>query len=143
VKADLASLGLEAALRSSLTNITSQPDVLVIDSTGELRDWQALASVVVIGKSFLATGGQNPAEAIAAGVPVIAGPHMENFQPLMELLRNAGGITEVPSAEALLPALRNALAGPEAALATAARGRQALERHRGAAVRTAEAIAAL
>jgi hypothetical protein len=68
---------------------------------------------------------------------------MENFQPLMELLRNAGGITEVLSAEALLPALRNALAGPEAALATAARGRQALERHRGAAVRTAEAIAAL
>ncbi len=143
VKADLASLGFQSVLRSSLTNAPSRPDALVIDSTGELRDWQALASVVVIGKSFLATGGQNPAEAIAAGVPVITGPHMENFLPLMELLRDAGGITEVPSAEALLPALRAALSYPAAALATAARGRQALEHHRGAAIRTVEAIAAL
>jgi 3-deoxy-D-manno-octulosonic-acid transferase len=143
VSTDLTSLGLRAALRSSLANAPSRPDALIIDSTGELRDWQALASVVVIGKSFLATGGQNPAEAIAAGVPVITGPHMENFQPLMELLRTASGITEVPSAEALLPVLRQVLADPDGARAIAVRGREALERHRGAAARTAEVIAGL
>jgi 3-deoxy-D-manno-octulosonic-acid transferase len=143
VSADLTSLGLRVALRSSLANAPDQADVLIVDSTGELRDWQAIATVVVVGKSFLTTGGQNPAEAIAAGVPVITGPHMENFQPLMELLRGAGGITEAASAEALLPALRQAFADLEAARAIAARGRQALELHRGAAARTAEAIAGL
>lgn len=51
----------------------------VVDTTGELRDWTALADVAVIGKSFLADGGQNPAEAVACGVPVLTGPHMENF----------------------------------------------------------------
>jgi 3-deoxy-D-manno-octulosonic-acid transferase len=117
--------------------------VLIIDSTGELRDWQAIASVVVIGKSFLATGGQNPAEAIAAGVPVVTGPHMENFESLMELLRAAGGITEVSSAEALLPVLRFTFVHLEEARAAAVRGRQALESHRGAANRTAAAIADL
>ena len=122
---------------------SSRPDALIIDSTGELRDWQAIASVVVIGKSFLATGGQNPAEAIAAGVPVIAGPHMENFQALMDLLRGADGIIEVASAEALLPVLRHAFGDLNSARVTAARGRQALDLHRGAAARTAQAIAEL
>ena len=51
----------------------------IADTTGELRDWTALADVAVIGKSFLADGGQNPAEAVACGVPVLTGPHMENF----------------------------------------------------------------
>jgi len=140
VAADLASCGLRAAKRSALTEAPPQPDALIIDSTGELRDWQALASVVVIGKSFLAEGGQNPAEAITAGVPVITGPHMENFQPLMQLLRKADGITQVDSLPALLPALREAFTDPDNARAAAARGRAALERHRGATARTLDEI---
>ena len=39
------------------------PSILLVDTTGELRAWQHLATIVIIGKSFLATGGQNPAEA--------------------------------------------------------------------------------
>ncbi len=140
VAADLAACGLSAALRSTLADAPQQPEALIIDSTGELRDWQALASVVVIGKSFLAEGGQNPAEAIAAGVPVIAGPHMENFQPLMALLQKAGGITQVDSLEALLPALREAFSNPDKFRTAAARGRAALEWHRGATARTVDTI---
>ncbi len=144
VAADLAACGLRATLRSSLRSTPAEapqrPEALIIDSTGELRDWQALAAVVIIGKSFLAEGGQNPAEAIAAGVPVIAGPHMENFQPLMALLQKADGITQVNSLEALLPALRGAFTDPDKSRAAAARGRAALEWHRGATARTVNAI---
>jgi 3-deoxy-D-manno-octulosonic-acid transferase len=141
VSADLVAGGLRPALRSAWSEAPLHPDALVIDSTGELRDWQALASVVVIGKSFLAEGGQNPAEAIAAGVPVITGPHMENFAPLMDLLRGADGITEVGSVEELGPVLKEVLGNLEGARAQAARGREALERHRGAAGRAVEEIA--
>lgn len=143
VQADIAPLGLRVAFRSALPDAPSQPNVLIVDSTGELRDWQALASVVVIGKSFLATGGQNPAEAIAAGVPVFTGPHMENFLPLMDLLLKAGGICQVPSLEALTTSMREAFANPEAARSIAAKGRQALDHHRGATVRTVDAITAV
>jgi len=139
---DLASHGLAVALRSELDRAGFRPDALIIDSTGELRDWQALATVVLTGKSFLATGGQNPAEAIAAGVPVITGPHMENFLPLMKLLQSAGGITQVASIDTLAAAIRQCLADPAAAAAVAGRGRQALESHRGAAARTVDAITA-
>jgi 3-deoxy-D-manno-octulosonic-acid transferase len=76
-------------------------DVLIIDSTGELRDWTAHADVVIIGKSFLSTGGQNPAEAILAAKPVIVGPHMENFEPLVGQLIAAHGIIRINNCDLL------------------------------------------
>jgi 3-deoxy-D-manno-octulosonic-acid transferase len=127
VMAELERAGFFAALRSSFPNGAATGDrrhVLVIDSTGELRDWTAHADVVIIGKSFHSTGGQNPCEAILAGKPVIFGPHMENFQPLANrLIANGGGISAGNSTElsqailsALEPAKAQALARNAAAV---------------------------
>ena len=143
VQAAVAACGWSVALRSALGAEGGSgvgAEVVVIDSTGELRDWQALAEVVMVGKSFLAKGGQNPAEAIAAGVAVVAGPHMENFAALMKLLGSADGVRQVAGLEALGGALRELLARPEAAQAMAERGRRALARHAGATARTAECV---
>ncbi len=131
--------GLSGVLRSALP-VKQDPDVLVVDSTGELRDWQALAEVVIIGKSFLAKGGQNPVEAIAAGVPVLTGPHMENFSALMTLLRAAEGVAQTDDLPGLAVQLRKILADPAAAQAMARRGKAALARHAGATPRTAEVL---
>ena len=93
VKRELQQAGFDVVLRSRFREPAATGDrryVFVIDSTGELRDWTAHADVVIIGKSFLAKGGQNPSEAIVAGKPVIFGPHMENFQPLANHLATAG-----------------------------------------------------
>ncbi len=92
VKADLTQAGFEVILRSDFSPpASSAAACLVIDSTGELADWTAHADVVVIGKSFLSSGGQNPCEAILAQKPIIVGPHMENFQPLTRRLIEHGG----------------------------------------------------
>ncbi len=66
-------------------------DCLLIDTTGELRDWYSVATIVFMGKSLTARGGQNPVEAIVADRPVIFGPHMENFAALARTLVAAGG----------------------------------------------------
>ncbi len=110
VAAELTAAGFDVRLRSSFSGMPANPSsVLVVDSTGELRDWTAHADVVVIGKSFLTNGGQNPCEAILAAKPVIFGPHMENFQPLAARLLAAGGaLCAMDSAElsrAILTAL--------------------------------------
>ena len=102
----------------------------VIDSTGELRDWTAHAEVAVIGKSFFEEGGQNPSEAILAGVPVICGPHMANFEPLVSELQEAGGIKMVAGRDELMAALRKL--DPEQPGAA----RRVLEKHQGAVART-------
>ena len=142
----LQSLGIKTVLRTTLDAGAAAvpcppPMVLVVDSTGELRDWQALAEVVIIGKSFLATGGQNPAEAIACGVPVLTGPHMENFSALMKLLLAARGIRQLGDLVELENVLPEILADPVAAREMAIRGRNALARHDGAVERTLAILA--
>ena len=112
-------------------------DVLLVDSTGELRAWHHLATVVIIGKSFLATGGQNPAEAVAAGKPVVFGPHMENFQALVRILLANGGAMQVKNLDELEQTLRRLLENDEDAGRMASAGLEALRWHEGSTRRTA------
>ncbi len=112
---DLREAGFEPLLRTAGELPAELPAnaCYVADTTGELRDWTALANVVVIGKSFLARGGQNPVEAIAAGIPVVTGPDMSNFADLVALLEQAGGITRC-EAEELPATLRRLLTNADA-----------------------------
>ena len=54
-------------------------DCLLVNTTGELRYFYREATVVFVGKSLTAKGGQNPIEPAALAKPIIFGPHMENF----------------------------------------------------------------
>lgn len=132
VTADLEKAGFLVKLRStSLAATNDRRHVFLIDSTGELGDWTAHADVVVIGKSFLSVGGQNPCEAILAGKPVILGPHMENFQPLASRLIASGGCISASDPDDLTRAVAAAL-DPEKALAMTRNASALLARHEGA-----------
>ena len=139
---ELGGLGLQVGLRSTLaatddhSRQESSSEVLVVDSTGELRAWQYLATVVVIGKSFLGIGGQNPAEAIVAGKPVVFGPHMENFSALKDLLLEHNGALEVADFGVAEAEIRTLMQSPEKAQRLALAGRKALLPHVGATART-------
>src|SRR5207248_3924384 len=78
-----------------------------------LRDGYGVATVAFIGKSLLARGGQNPAEAILAGKPVLFGPHMENFAVLADTLVAQGGAVRVDSATDLRRSMTSLLANPD------------------------------
>jgi len=133
VISDLASLGVRGILRSSFhAPENPEPCCLVVDSTGELRDWTAHADVVVIGKSFLGTGGQNPAEAILAGKPVAFGPHMENFEPLASRLVETRAVWHVSDPASLGKTIHDILENPEAASKMTTRARALLDHHAGA-----------
>jgi len=129
-KADLEKAGFTVVLRSALAP-PGQNAVLLIDTTGELRDWTAHADVVVIGKSFLATGGQNPCEAIIAGKPLVFGPHMENFQPLASRLLKEDAALSAAGEPQLATAIRLASDTARAADMTG-RARRILIPHEGA-----------
>jgi 3-deoxy-D-manno-octulosonic-acid transferase len=137
---ELEELGFHVALRTRPPVVDPFLDCLVIDSTGELRDWYGVATVAFIGKSLLARGGQNPAEAILAGKPVLFGPHMENFSALADALVAQGGAVEVNSATELRRAMAHLLANPDEREKMVANARTTLEPHRGATARTAEII---
>ncbi|MDX1681269.1 MAG: hypothetical protein R3242_11125, partial [Akkermansiaceae bacterium] len=94
---------------------------------------------VIIGKSFLHEGGQNPCEAIRAHKPVIVGPHMENFEPLASQLIEEEGVLQATSPKALAEAVEHALDPRKAALLTRNAAR-VLQVHDGATSRIIELI---
>ncbi len=66
-----------AARRTQLDGVVPpEVDVLLLDTIGELGALYGPASAAFVGGTFLKdVGGHSPAEAIAAGCPVVHGPH--------------------------------------------------------------------
>jgi 3-deoxy-D-manno-octulosonic-acid transferase len=140
VERELKEMEVQIALRSQPPAINRSLNCLLIDTTGELSHWYAAATLVFVGKSLLAHGGQNPAEAILAGKPVLFGPHMENFRALADALIQGGGAIQVSSATELRRATMQLLANPEEREKMVNKAREVLEMHRGATTRTAQLV---
>ncbi len=70
-------------------------DVLLVDTTGELKDFYAAATVIFVGKSLTAHGGQNVIEPGIYQKPIIVGPNMENFPAIMEDFQRADALKQV------------------------------------------------
>lgn len=135
---ELGGIGLSPALRTDLESKSIISDCVIVNTTGELSAWQHLASVVVIGKSFLATGGQNPAEALMASKPVVFGPHMENFDALVTLLLREGGAIRVADFAELQTTCARLIADSGLIQKIASAGKSALTQHEGATRITVE-----
>jgi len=140
VERELKEMEFQVALRSQPPAVDPFLNCLLIDTTGELRHWYAAATLVFVGKSLLARGGQNPAEAILAGKPVLFGPHMENFGQLASSLVAGGGAIQINSTTELRRAMTHLLANPEEREKMVVNARQVLEIHRGATGRTATLV---
>lgn len=132
----LEPLGIHFARRSE-ADTTIRADGLLLDTTGELRDWYAVATIVFIGKSLTARGGQNPVEAIVADRPVVFGPHMENFAVLARALVAARGALQPNDETALTNALCDLLGDANKRALLVRNARAVLASHRGATERTA------
>ena len=69
--------------------------VLLLDTIGELSGLFAVADVVFMGGTLARRGGHNILEPAFFAKPVIAGPHMENFQAIADEFRAAGAYVEI------------------------------------------------
>ncbi len=103
-----AARGLTVARRTSL-NGSSNPDVLLLDTTGELKNFYGCADAIFIGRSLTRHGGQNIIEPALSGKPIVVGPNMENFRAVVEDFRRAEALIEVRDAPDLVRALRDLL----------------------------------
>ncbi len=66
------------------------PDLLLLDTFGELGLAYSVSSLAFIGGSLVPVGGHNLLEAAVQEKIVLYGPHMHNFQESKELLEKAG-----------------------------------------------------
>lgn len=90
VAALVEQAGLTVGLRSEENRAAGR--VVVLDTIGELARAYRLATLVFVGGSFTARGGQNILEPAAQGRPVLFGPNMENFHDSVQVLVGRGGI---------------------------------------------------
>ena len=89
-----------------------QGDLLVVDTIGELLDCYRLATLAFVGGSLVAAGGHNPIEAAVMGIPVLFGPHMEDFAEISRDLLASGGATQVAKAADITEICCRLLASP-------------------------------
>ena len=144
IRAQLQALSLQVRLASEAASQSeTNPDCVLLDRTGELQRWYGIATVVFMGKSLTAQGGQNPVEPIIVGKPVIFGPHMENFATLAKTLVSKDGAIQVSDVDSLEQALGKLLRDGQARQRLVQNAREVLNQHRGATARAAALIADL
>jgi len=135
--------GFTARLRSQGSSLAQTPvDVLVLDTIGELGQAYRLATLVFVGGSFTARGGQNILEPAAAGKPVLFGPNMENFADSVRVLMGRGGI-QVKDSDQLVRVLHELLAKPELVAELGAMAQAAVKTSRGASDRDVDHLLGL
>jgi len=133
--------GAQAILRSELKG--SHPsgcEILVVDTTGELRDLYPAGDLVFIGKTLTGTGGQNFLEAARYGKAILAGPHMENFQPLRDEFMQDQAMVIGQDEESLNQLVARLLKTPEERQELGRKAKACFQKHLGAGARHAEAL---
>lgn len=106
----IADRGLSVVRRTEVkARASAAPDVLLVDTTGELRSFYACADVIFVGKSLCEHGGQNIIEPALCGKPIIVGPNMENFAVVAQDFLAAGALVQVRDAAGLRDAVRELL----------------------------------
>ncbi|KLJ02532.1 lipid IV(A) 3-deoxy-D-manno-octulosonic acid transferase [Luteimonas sp. FCS-9] len=141
----VAQLAVEAGWRVATRAFTRWPDagddVFVLDTLGELGAFFACADVAFVGGSLQDIGGHNLLEPAAVGVPVVTGPHLQNFVDIARQLGRAGALRIGDDADAVHDHLAALLEDADARTAMGEAGRALVANGRGALARTLALIA--
>ena len=141
----LSTTSLNFVRRSEISANSQRPtaNVLLLDTIGELSRIYRFGTVAFVGGSLVRSGGHNPIEPAAAGIPVCFGPHMSNFREIAATFLHNDAAVEVRSPEALVEFAQRMFDDPAARRELGDRARRTVEENRGAAMRTAERIVEL
>jgi len=125
-------VGFPLTRRSARVPCPPETAVFLGDSMGELPIFLAAADAAFIGGSLVPTGGHNPLEAAAVGVPVATGPAVFNFAAITELLVTEGAAVQVANAPTLAATMIDWLTDASLRADIGEHGRRVVEANRGA-----------
>jgi len=116
-------------------------DVWLGDTLGEMALYYGLSDAALLGGSFAPLGGQNLIEAAACACPVFMGPHTFNFDEAASLAQEAGAAQRCDDLASAVVAAQQLVQQPVRQQAIAREASRFAKAHRGAALRTREALA--
>jgi 3-deoxy-D-manno-octulosonic-acid transferase len=119
---------------------TSDVQVVLVNQMGILMVCYALGQIAFVGGSLVPLGGHNLLEPAALGLPVLAGPFLDQQAESAEQLESAGGLLRCTDTEGLANVLQRFFDEPELGQRMGHAAKAALENSRGSLDRTLGAI---
>lgn len=119
--------GLKVFCRSEGTELTSDTDVFLGDSIGEMGLYLRLTDIAFVGKSLSGSGGQNPLEPAMLGTAILSGPNVSSFAEIYDRLCEAKGARIVDDEALLAKTVHHLLMQPKACAAMARAGARVVD----------------
>jgi 3-deoxy-D-manno-octulosonic-acid transferase len=116
------------------------PEVMLLDTLGELMSLYSLGTLVFVGGSLVPIGGHNPLEPLFFKKCVLFGPYMFHFSEISRRLVEEGGAIQANGKEDLATHVKRLLKNDRTRRDIGERGYQFLQRHQGATERMFEKI---
>jgi 3-deoxy-D-manno-octulosonic-acid transferase len=136
----ITQAGFTLSRRSRWADAPLPADVWLGDSLGEMALYYGLADVALLGGSFAPLGGQNFIEGIAAGCPIVMGPHTFNFADAAQTAVQQGAAISVADMFSAVTCAKALACDATRCTAMQHAGQQWLGSSRGAARHMAQAV---
>lgn len=140
----LEEKGVAYIYRSQITPNSKPPETpalcLLVNSTGELREFYRYADIVFVGKSLTAKGGQNPIEPAVWAKPILFGPDMSNFKEISDALVQGSGAKIVKNEKDLILTTSALLSSEKARIHMGIAAKQIVSRELGALEKSIDLI---
>lgn len=120
---------LSVSMRTETKTIPS--DIFILNTIGELAPCYSLAQIAFVGGSLVAKGGHNPIEPASMGIPVLFGPHMEDFSEIAQSLMECDGGKTIRNQDELSQSLKNLVQSPELRVKNGLAAKNFVHSHRG------------
>jgi len=141
---ELKNLGVQFVYRTEIVANAEyrkgEIDCLLVNTTGELKHFYECASVIFVGKSLTAEGGQNPIEPGALGKSMVFGPNMQNFAEVVRQFLTRDGALQARDAADLEKIIGDLLEDEPRRQQLGRNARAIVRENQGAIERTAEMI---
>ena len=140
VKNILAQHNLSFRLHSEGTAPTTDDDVYIVDTMGDMGLFFRLAPVTFLGGSLVPIGGHNIVEPMQLDSALVVGPHMESLYELTSRFLNLGALQQVQNVDSLVETVERLLSDADMRQKQVQCARQAIAAEARALVKIMEAI---
>ena len=132
--------GFKTLRRSEHLPCSSEIEVLVVDTMGELPLFYAACDVAFVGGSLVPHGGHNLLEPAALGRAIVTGPHFFNFNEITKQFLHANAALEASTTEELANTVSDLLGNPDKRAQMGEAGLKLIATSQGASIRLANLI---
>ena len=127
-------------LKTNNKEITSNKEILILNTIGDLIKYYKTSQITVLGGTFVKTGGHNIIEPIRAGSYTIIGPYDFKIRELTTLFKNEDAIVQVNNTFELECKLKEAISNKELREIRLRNGKRIIKRNQNVLQETAERI---